>query len=628
MLEQIREGSKSVWAMAILGLVILSFVFAGVGSYVTSSTSTAAASVNGDDILKSSLERAYENERARMESQYGEAFAALASDTGYLTQFKRSILDKLIGEKLLDQQAQAMGLRISDAEVKKAILDMPEFQLGGQFNNDRYIALLRQAGFQPSDFRDYMRTEMTRQQLTRALIDSEFTLPQEASQAYQLFQQTRDGRYINVPSSVFSEEVQITEAQIASYYQANISNFDTDEKVSLDYVILKAADLTADIEVSEQELKDFYTQNQSSYLDEEQRRASHILIEFGDDESAALAQAEKVLAELNSGGEFSALAKQYSTDTFSAEQGGDLDWLVRGGMEPAFDDAAFALENIGDVSEIVKTEFGFHIIKLTGLKAEITTPFDQVREQLMLTVRKDKADEQYYELQQRAAELAFEMSDSLQDVANELDIPVQTSTLFSRNQPPAALNNPRVLAAAFSPELIEDGVNSDVLEITDGEMMLIRVAQHDPARTKAQAEVSEQIQSLLTQQQSQQAALDWANQLIEKMDADEDTTTMLKEKSLQWQMLDKQARFGTSVPQAVVSTLFTLATTAGQSLQATELQDGNVAIVQLSNVNQAEPAAAETLNSIAEQLNSGRAQADLVALVESLKSKADIKIYE
>lgn len=185
MLEKIREGSQGFWAAAILGLVILSFVFAGVGGYI-SSGEPAAAKVNGEEISVVALERAYESERRRLESQFGEAFSALAADAEYLKQFRQSVLDRLIGDKLIEQAAKQMGLRVSEAQIIDAVVNMPEFQIGGEFNNDRFQAIVRQAGFQTNTFRDYMRTDMTRRQVSNALLGSEFALPGETQAAHLL----------------------------------------------------------------------------------------------------------------------------------------------------------------------------------------------------------------------------------------------------------------------------------------------------------------------------------------------------------------------------------------------------------------------------------------------------------
>ena len=176
MLEKIRESAQGPWAMIVIGLIVLSFVFAGVGSYLTGSTQVAAALVNGEEISANSVERAYQNERARIEGQFGEGVAALFANPDYLADFRRGVLDRLIGEKLIEQKAIELGLRVSDEQILNTIRNMPEFQVGGAFNNQRFQAIIQQAGFQPNSFRDYMRTEMTRDQFGRSIIGTEFSL--------------------------------------------------------------------------------------------------------------------------------------------------------------------------------------------------------------------------------------------------------------------------------------------------------------------------------------------------------------------------------------------------------------------------------------------------------------------
>ncbi|MEC7690304.1 MAG: SurA N-terminal domain-containing protein, partial [Pseudomonadota bacterium] len=378
MLERIREGSQGPWAMIIIGLVVLSFVFAGVGSYLNSSGETVAATVNGEEIGLNELERAYQSQRSRMESQYGESVSALFADEGYMQQFRRGVLDSLIDEKLVEQKARELGLRVGDDQIRDTIRSMPEFQLGGQFNNDRYLALLRQNGYQPSDFRDFLRTQLTREQLTRALGVSDFALPGEARRVFDLQAQTRDARYVVVDAAPFADEVEISDADIQGYYDANITSFDTEEKVSVAYVKLSVDDLKGDVTVSDDDVSAWYEENKDQYRDEEQRRVSHILIETGDDEAAAKAKAEALLAEIKGGADFATVAEENSEDSFSAENGGDLDYITPGMMDDAFDSAVFSLKNVGDVTDVVKTEFGFHIIKLTDLKPETIKPFSDV----------------------------------------------------------------------------------------------------------------------------------------------------------------------------------------------------------------------------------------------------------
>ena len=222
MLERIREGSQGPWAMAIIALIVLSFVFAGVGSYLTSNGTTAVATVNGEEISAQELERAYQNQRAQMESQYGESIAQLFSSEQYLADFRRNVLDRLIAEKLIQQQATDMGLRVSDKQIRETITQMPEFQFGGQFDNERFQAILRQNGFQVADFRDYLRVQMTQNQLAAALTNSSFALDGEVQQANALQRQTRDAKYVLVSSDEFAGSIEVTDADVEAFYNNNL----------------------------------------------------------------------------------------------------------------------------------------------------------------------------------------------------------------------------------------------------------------------------------------------------------------------------------------------------------------------------------------------------------------------
>lgn len=628
MLEKIREGSQGVWAMVIMGLVILSFVFAGVGSYIAAPTDTAAAIVNGEEISQSALERAYQNERSRLESQFGEAFSALAADAAYLRNFKQNVLDRLVGDKLIEQTARELGLRVSDAQIRQTIFSMPEFQVAGQFNNDRFQILLRQAGLQPNSFRDSMRQDMTRQQVSRAILGSEFSLPSEAEQAHLLQQQTRDLRFATISSEQFVDSITLTEEEITTYYQTNLDNFDTQEQVSVAYVELKASDLLGEVTVTEQDLLDFYEQSSGAYRTEEERRASHILFEFGEDKDAAKLQAEAVLVKAQAGEDFAELAKTSSADSFSAENGGDLDWFGRGAMDPAFEEATFALANVGDLTSVVESEFGFHIIKLTDVKAEQVTPFEEVRAEVESSVKNDKASERFFEIQQRMSEIAFEVPDTLEDITTELSLQLKTTELFDRNAAPQPIGNPVILNTVFSPELIEDRVNSDVLEIGDEHVLVARVQEHEPARTKALDEVKQSISELLTAQKAQSAAKEWSEALLVSMVEGTDVAAQLAEKGSQWTEQKEVGRFGSAVDSSVASEAFKLSVTKGKNYAVVELNNGDVSLLELTKINPPAAPEPQELISMGQRLQSTISQDSYVALVESLKAKADISTFD
>ena len=627
MLERIREGSQGPWAMIVIGLVVLSFVFAGVGSYLNSSGATAVATVNGDEIDQSTLERAYQNQRARMESQYGESAADMFANENYLKDFRRNVLQRLINDKLIEQQAEALGLRVGDTQIRNTIRDMQEFQTAGEFDNERYLAILRQSGFQPSGFRDYLRTEMTRTQLAQALGAASFALPGEVDRAWRLQAQTRDGRYIVVPAAQFAESVEVSEQDIKNFYESNITMFDTQEKLNIAYVTLSVDDLADEVDVTEEDIEQYYEENQNSYREEEERRVSHILIEFGDDKEAARARAEDIKSRLSEGAEFAQLAEERSDDTFSAENGGDLEYISRDMMDPAFDEVAFTLEE-GGISDVVETEFGFHLIKLTDIKAEQVTPLADVKADIRERLQTDRATERFYEIRSRMDEVAFEVPESLEDVAGVANQPIEETGMFTEQQAPEPVSNPNALTRAFSPELVDDRMNSEVIELDDETVMVMRVKEHEPQRTRPLEDVSESIATQLQGQKAQQAAMDWAEKLVQQYQAGEDVEPMLADYDLSWQDAANVNRGPGELPRALVETLFTLSEQEGSQIEATKLAAGDVGVVELVGVKQPEAPDAELASSLRQRLGSAYGQALYQSYVEALREEAEVEILQ
>ncbi|GFD81770.1 peptidylprolyl isomerase [Tenacibaculum sp. KUL118] len=628
MLERIREGSQGPWAMAIIALIVLSFVFAGVGSYLTSSGTTAVATVNGEEISAQELERAYQNQRAQMESQYGESIAQLFSSEQYLADFRRNVLDRLIAEKLIQQQASDMGLRVSDEQIREAIVEMPEFQFGGQFDNERFQAILRQNGFQVADFRDYLRVQMTQNQLAAALTNSSFALDGEVQQANALQRQTRNAKYVLISADEFAGSVEVTDADVEAFYNNNIASFDTEEKVKLAYIKLSVEDLKARVSVDDAAVRTYYDNNISSYGTEEERRVSHILIESGDDVDGAREKAESLKAELDSGADFAALAKENSDDTFSAENGGDLDFITPEMMDPAFNDAAFALANVGDISDVVETEFGFHIIKLTDIKEAQVKSYDEVASDIRDSLLYDAAMEKYFELQNTLAEIAFEVPDTLEDAANAVDLPVQESVLFSRNTAPAELSLPGLLDTAFSSELVEEGLNSDIIELDDETVVVARVIEHQPQRTQSLDEVREGIEASVKAEKAKEAAEAWAFDIAQKVRAEESVEGELAEKSVAWQTAAAVPRSGGTLARALVDTLFSLGLEGEDKVDVATTVNGDVAVVMLEGVNAAPELEAELGESLRQRLAQVQGQRVYQQYIDALRANADVTISQ
>ena len=626
MLERIREGSQGPWAMAIIVLIVLSFVFAGVSSYVSSSGVTAAAEVNGEEISQQDVERAYQSQRARLEAQFGESIGALFSDENYLRDFRLNVLDRLIADTLVLQKAEELGLRVSDKQIREAIVQMPEFQTAGTFDNERYLMLLRQNGFQPASFSNYMRQQMTREQLARAVSASDFALPAEVTLANALQQQTRNAEYLIVDSAPFASEVELSDEEVNTFYEANLAQFDTQEKVNIAYVILSVDDLKGDVTVSDEEVEQYYTENNLLYKTAEERRVSHIIIEFGDDEAAAKAKAEALVAELANGADFATLAQENSDDTFTAENGGDLDFITAGMMDEAFDDAAFSLAQVGDVSEVVETEFGYHIIKLTDIKPEEVTPLAEVSEEIRNQLATDKATDRFYSLQNDMANLAFEVPDTLEDVAGVANKPVKETGLVSAQLVPAPLNVPAVTSRVFDPAFIEEGLNSDLIELDDDTIAFVRIAEHEPQRTQSLDEVRTRILAQLRAEKAQQAAADWATNVVEQIKAGETPSLELGDVTLSWESKEALTRTSGELPRALVETLFTLGNAAPDNIDIAELGSGDVGIVKVTGINQPEALSEEDSAALAQQIATASAQTGYQAFIDSLRNAADVKI--
>jgi len=612
--------------MAIIALIVLSFVFAGVSSYVSSSGSTAAAEVNGEPISQQDVERAYQAQRARLEAQFGEGISALFSDENYLRDFRMNVLDRLIADTLIEQKAKELGMRVSDKQIRDAITAMPEFQTEGSFDNERYLMLLRQNGFQPSDFRDYMRQQMTREQLSRAVQASDFSLPEEVNLAHRLQGQTRNAEYLIVDSAPFAATVELSDEEVQAFYDENISRFDTQEKVNLAYVTLAVEDLKADVTVSEEEIEQAYQDNIALYKTTEERRVSHILIEFGDDKDAAKEKAESLLAEVEQSADFAELAEANSADTFSAENGGDLDFITAGMMDPSFDDAAFAISNVGETSEVIETEFGYHIIKLTDMKPVEVTPLAEVRDEIEAQLLTDKATDEFFALQSEMANLAFEVPDTLEDVAGAVNGKIKETGLVTASAVPAALNVPAVTSKMFDPDFIAEGLNSDVIELSNDEVVVVRVVGHEPQRTQALDEVRTQILAQLRARKAQEAAAEWADNVVEQVQAGESPELTIGDVTLQWQSKEAIARNSTELPRNLVDTVFTLSTEEGNNLEVAKLGSGDVGIVRLTAVNMPEALGEEELASLKQQLMTNYSQANYQSFVDSLRSAADVTV--
>jgi len=615
MMDRLREGVNSIAIKIILGLIILSFVFAGVGSYLTSGGNNAAAKVGNTEISRGEFEMAYQNERNRMQAQFGDSFAQMLADPAYVESFRKSVLDRMINDVLLDQQAESLGLRISDAQIRTMILELPQFQSNGKFDQDVYQASLRRAGYSPDSFAEYMRSQLVREQLLNALQLSEFTLPGEVQAEGKLFTQTRDIRTITINLDYFAKHVELTDEEIQDYYKANPDNFTRPEQVKVAYIELSAEELKKQIQVSDADVKQYYDEHLDKYSSEEQRRVAHILVE-GDDE----AKAQAILDELNGGADFAKLAEEKSDDFGSAENGGDLGWIERDVMDPAFEEAAFALKNVGDTTGLVKSDFGYHIIKLEELKDSVAKPFTEVAAEIKKEMVDQKAVDQFYELQSELEKVAFEYPDSLDDASQAVGQTVKTTDFISQVDAPEVLKNPAVMQAILSPEVKEDGLNSEAIEVAPEHIIVVRVEDARDETVLPLEQVKEQVVTELSRVKGEQQALTLGDKVVESLQAGDDA--ILAENKLAF---GEQESIDRRSPLA--STVFAMAKpTEGKPVfgQSKDFA-GNIVIIELDAVTA--ELDGELEQQVAMQMLRSSAQQDLASVVSVLRANTDIEYF-
>ncbi|MGX5914528.1 SurA N-terminal domain-containing protein [Aliidiomarina sp. Khilg15.8] len=618
MLDRIREGSKGPTAKIILVLIIITFALTGVSGYLGGNTEDHVAEVNGEKITRSDFDRAYQSERAQMEEQMGDFFDTLSADENYMRDFREGVLERLIEERLTTQLAVELGFRPGPQYIRESIRNMSEFQVNGQFDNDRYVSLLMRAGFSPEQFRDYLEGEIGRSLLIQGTVASEFMLPHEAEQFQRLQSQVRSGEYIRIPADSYTQDVEVSDQEIEDFYYDNQSRYESDERIRLAYVELQFDDVLADIQVSDSEVRDYYDNNPGNFRSPERREIAHILIEFGDDEEAAREQIETIAGRIAAGEDFADMAREYSDDTFSGEDGGDLGRLERDSLDPDLEDAGFALNEEGEVSDVVRSEFGFHLIKLTSLQASEVDAFAEVEDTIRENLRREKAGQAYFDVQQELSRISFEMPESLEPAADAVGLEVQTTDWMDR-EGVQGFNDPQLLRVAFSEEVAEDQLNSELIEL-DERSIVMRARDYEPASVRPLAEVRDSIEQELTLRKAQQEAMDFAEQLLENYRQGEMPA------ALSMTAIERVSRrsAGDSAPGAVIERLFRLPPPGNSpSAGITQLRNGDVAIVAVTEIEEGEVNQDE-LEQIQQQFAPRYAERAYQALVEALKAEADI----
>lgn len=624
MLQSIRDNSQGIVAKIIVGLIAVTFALFGVESLVSlTAPSNAPATVNGAEISQQELYQGVQLQRRQMLSQMGDDADPALLDENLISNM---VLESLIEQSILVQSAENQGLSFSDAMIDQLILTTKDFQQDGKFNRAQFESVLRNAGLTPLMYRALVHKEKVTEQERIAFMLSAFTLPSELKTVAQLDSQTRDLRYFTLPADPVRESVSVGDAEIANYYETNSGQFLTDEQVAIEYLLLDRSALEASINISEDQLQNAYQLMVDNFQAQELRHSAHILVEISDeqDDAAAKAKADALSAKIAAGESFGELAKAESDDPASAEMGGDLGVNEKGVFSPEFENALYALDANG-VSSPVRTEFGYHIIKLVEVVASETPSFDEAKAELQRDLLNELSEEEYVSQLERLADIAFSSGDLIEP-ADTLELTIQKTELFSRsgNEDPIT-SNPKVLGVAFDAELIKEGLNSTPVELDSGRALVLRIVDHQLPREKTLEEVSDRIKESLVEEKAAVALTAQATDIIAKLKQGDAIDTLTQGNSVVTKA--GVTRNEQDIAQEIRVAAFKLPKLEGKaSYAAVDMLDGSKSIVALDSVKEADVVLKDDeLRFMGMMLNNRKGQQDYQDHLSELKTKAEIE---
>lgn len=518
MLEVIREHAQGKIAKIILALITIPFALWGVESYIQNAGSGPVAAKMGDqEISQQEFISALKDQQDRMRASLGKNF-----DPGIMEQpeVRKSVLDNLITQRLILADAAHEGLAVTDAHLARFIAGIEAFHEGGKFSPVRYESLLRSQNMTPAMFEQRLRQDMLLQASREGFVGSAVLPASVVDGLIRMLEQQRETSQAVIPIEQFMSQVRPDPDAVKAYYEKHQNEFKVPEQARLEYVVLSVGKLLPLVDVSEDEIATYYKEHAAQFVLAEERRASHILISVPTDASAAdkaAAQdkARNIWKEAKQKPEnFAQLAKQYSQDTGSAAQGGDLGFFARGAMVKPFEDAAFKMSE-GEIGEPVQSDFGFHIIKLVAVKPGKARTLSEVRGEIALEVKKQKAGKKFTENAENFSNLVYEQGDSLNPVAQQLGLKVEQSAWVSRMASDTPeLNNPKLLQAVFTEEVVKNKRNTEAIEVAPNTLVAARLLEYKPASTKSLEEVSGMLSQRLQRQQASTLAVKWGKDAL------------------------------------------------------------------------------------------------------------------
>ncbi len=621
------RNNKRVMQGLLLVLIVPSFVLVGVESYQDrGDAASGVATVAGQKVTQQEWEEAQRRQIDQARQMMGPQFDQKMFET---PEAKQAILNNLVAERAINAEIARTNMSVGDAALAKSIGEIQAFRKpDGSFDMEQYKGALAAQGMTPAMFDQRLRRDLTVQQLSNSIQATAFAPRSVSARLSDISDQEREIQEIQFPIAEYLPQVKLTDAMVKAYYDKNAQLFTIPEQVKAEYVVFDAAAVESQVQVTDAEITDYYNKNLKAYTTPEQRTASHILINLARDakpadQAAAKAKAESVLVEVRKNpANFAEIAKAQSQDQGSAPAGGDLGVVEKGAFVKPVEDAIYALKQ-GEVSGLVQSEFGFHIITVTSLKAAEQKPLGAARDDIAADLKKQKMSKRYSEMAETFTNMVYEQSESLKPVADKLGLKIQTVDNLTRKPNPqlgqAPFNNEKFLAALFGADAVKNKRNTEAVEVSPSVLVSGRVLEFKPASKRPLAEVDAQIRQRVTLEEAARLAKAAGEQKLAAAKASGDATGF------------GEAKVVTRTKEPTINTTAAIAVLKADATKlpayvGVEIPGQGYGVYRINKVSQAAAPDLNRRKQEAQQISSLVGQAELYNYVEALKTKAKAKI--
>ncbi len=610
----------------IMGLAVLPFLFWGVESYRDKGGEGYVAIVDGEEIPRREYEQALRDHHERMRAMLGANFDSAMLDT---FEVRNSVLERLIQQRLLHREAINNGFIVLDSQLVKTIRDIPAFQRDNKFSKQQYEELLRSQGLNPVTFESRVRQELLLQQLLDGYSENAFAPKMVAERVQYLSEVQREISQSQITPEQFLSQVNPAEADIAAYYEKHKADFNLPERARIEYLVLSLDAVAKNETVSDEAINAYFAEHQGEFGQPEERKASHILISVPPDapddvKQAARDKAEGILEQVRQNPEkFAEITKENSDDPGSAAQGGDLGFFGRGVMVKSFEDKIFSMQ-LDEISDIVETDFGFHVIKLTAIKEGKSPGLEEVREQIEKKLKIEMVGSVFGEIAEDFSNVVYEQGDNLQAAAEKFELPIQTSDWVTRSATePAILANEKLLSAIFSEDVILNQRNTGAIEVKPDTFVSARILEHKPATAQSLMVVRDQIVEKLKKQMAEAIAVEEGKAKLARLQAGEDVDDVTWSDAKQISYMQSQG-----LDHETLRAIFRAETNNLPVYTGTANPSGGFNLVRISKVIEPESTDTAKLDNFTKQLQQMITQEEMSSYLAALRQRYEVKIKQ